>query len=119
MAGDRDGDGIVDLLGDEYARTILRETYDERKSVDSLSEACDADASTVYRRLQRLREAGLVEDRQELDPGGHHYKTYRARVDGVHVRLSGEGLTVAVDPREEPEGDSPADRFTRLYEGFK
>lgn len=114
MAGD-DGDGIVDLLGDDYVRTILRETYGDTKSVESLTEACDADSSTVYRRVQRLQDAGLLEDEQQLDPGGHHYKTYRASVRAVHLELSDDGFEVTVD---RPESDA-ADRFTRLYEGFK
>jgi DNA-binding PadR family transcriptional regulator len=116
MSEDGEGDGIADLLGDDYARTILRETYGETKSVETLSEACDADSSTVYRRVQRLQDADLLEDRQELDPGGHHYKTYRARVRAVHLRLSEDGFEVSVDRREE---ESAADRFTRLYEGFR
>ncbi|MFC7095938.1 winged helix-turn-helix domain-containing protein [Halobaculum marinum] len=114
MAED-DGDGIVDLLGDDYARTILRETYGDTKSVETLSEACDADSSTVYRRIQRLRDADLIEDEQQLDPGGHHYKTYRASVEAVHLELSENGFEISID-RPEPDA---ADRFTRLYEGFK
>ncbi|PSQ06266.1 ArsR family transcriptional regulator [Halobacteriales archaeon QS_6_71_20] len=113
MAGD--DDALVELLGDDYARTILRETYAETQSVESLSEACDADSSTVYRRVQRLQNAGLLEDEQQLDPDGHHYKTYRACVRAVHLELTADGFDVTVD---EP-GSAASDRFTRLYEGFK
>ena len=112
--GDDDAHRIVDLLSDEYAWTILEATREQPRSADTLSELCDADPSTVYRRLDRLQEAGLVEDQQELDPGGHHYKVYEATLSSVTVSLGADGFEVDV-AREE----SPADRFTRLYEGFK
>lgn len=105
---------VVDLISDDYVRTILRATRDEARSVDSLSDACDADPSTVYRRVERLEEAGLVESQQQLDPDGHHYSTYRATLDAVHISLDEDGFTVEVEHSE-----SAADKFTRLYEGFK
>ncbi|WP_276272280.1 ArsR/SmtB family transcription factor [Haloarcula litorea] len=105
---------VVDLVSDDYARTILEATRDEARSVDALSEACDADPSTVYRRVDRLEAADLLETEQRLDPDGHHYKAYRATLDAVHVDLGEDGFTVEVERTE-----SPADTFTRLYEGFK
>ncbi|MGM0606120.1 MAG: helix-turn-helix domain-containing protein [Halobacteriota archaeon] len=114
MEDEEDVNAVVDLLGDDYAWMILAQTSGDSKSVDALSEACDADPSTIYRRLERLQEVDLIEARQQLDPGGHHYKEYSARLSEVHVHLDDDGFDVEV-VREE----SPADRFTRLYEGFK
>lgn len=111
------GEDVVDLLGDEYVRTILAETCEEPKSVDALSEACDADPSTIYRRVERLEAAGLLADEQRLDPGGHHYKEYTAVLEAVHVYVRTDGYRVEIDHRADDE--EPADRFTRLYEGFK
>ncbi|MFW5939180.1 MAG: ArsR/SmtB family transcription factor [Halolamina sp.] len=110
------GEDVVELLGDEYVRTILAETSEEPRSVDALSEACDADPSTIYRRVERLEAAGLLTDQQRLDPGGHHYKEYGATLDAVHVHVRGDGYRIEIDYTEDEE---PADRFTRLYEGFK
>ena len=106
---------VVDVLGDEYSRRILVLTREEPRSVDVLSDACDADSSTIYRRVQRLEEANLLEERQELDPGGHHYKVYVATLREVNVRIEPDGFDVTVDRDKE----TAADRFTRLYEGFK
>ena len=110
------GEDVVDLLGDDYVRTILAETREEPKSVEALSDACDADPSTIYRRVERLEAAGLLTDEQRLDPVGHHYKEYDAVLEAVHVHVRAEGYDIDVDFVEEEE---PADRFTRLYEGFK
>lgn len=111
--GDAD---VVEVLGDEYVRTILAQTSEEPKSVDALSDACGADPSTIYRRVEQLQAIDLLEDQQVLDPGGHHYKVYSARLREVRIRLTEDGYEVDVDRRPE---ESPADRFTRLYEGFK
>lgn len=107
---------VVDVLSDDYARTILEQTREEPKSVDALSDACGADPSTIYRRVEQLQERDLLEDQQKLDPGGHHYKVYSARLREVRIRLDENGFEVDVDrgPTE-----AAADRFTRLYEGFK
>jgi predicted transcriptional regulator len=107
-AGDEE---ILSLLDDENARTILVETREEPRSVQALSDRCGADDSTVYRLVDRMHERDLLVDHQELDPGGHHYKTYSARLERVEVRFTDDGVRVELD-RSEP----PADRFTRLYE---
>lgn len=114
MGDDGDVSRVVDLLGDDYARTILVHARDDPKSVEVLSDECDAAPSTIYRRVERLVEAGLLEVHQQLDPDGHHYKEYAARLDEVSITLEADGFSVEVD-----HGESPADRFTRLYEGFK
>lgn len=114
----RGGRGRDRLIGDDYVRIILAETRESPKSVEALSEACDADPSTIYRRVERLQDAGLLTDQQRLDPGGHHYKEYDATLSAIHVHVDPEGYRVDVDRADEHE-EEPADRFTELYERFK
>ncbi len=109
-------DAVVDLLSDEYNKQILRYTRAEPRSVSTLSELCDADPSTIYRRIDDLEGHGLLEGQNRLDPGGHHYTVYSASIREIHIRLEEDGFAVEVDRIAE---ESPADRFTRLYEGFK
>lgn len=116
MGEEGDDAAVVDFISDDYTRTILAQTREEPKSVEALSDACGADPSTIYRRVQRLQEADLLEDRQQLDPGGHHYKVYAARLREIRIRLEEDGFDIEVTREEE---ESAADRFTRLYEGFK
>ena len=111
--GPADDEEIISLLDDPYARSILVETRGDPRSAESLSDACGASPSTIYRRIERLRERDLLEGEQRLDPDGHHYEVYSARLQRVTVELTDDGFVVDVD-REE-RGD-PADRFTRLYE---
>lgn len=113
------GDGAEDeasffaLLDDDYARAILVETRGEPRSAEALSDAIEASESTVYRRIERLRERELVEGEQRLDPGGHHFEVYTARLERVTIDLTDNGFVVDIDRTEAAD---PADRFTRLYE---
>jgi len=109
-----DEDAILALLDDEYARSILVHLTTEPMSVDELCTACEMSDATAYRRLDRLQDAQLVTEQQELDPDGHHYKRYVATVESVTVTLV-DGtyeVTVTRTPTD------PADRFTDLFEGL-
>lgn len=111
---DADEDELLALLDDEYARAILAELTTEPMSVTELCTACEMSDATAYRRLDRLQDANLVTDRQELDPDGHHYKRYEATVEDVTVTFADGGYDVAVTR----SSTDPADRFTDLFEGL-
>lgn len=114
MPVDEDVDELFALLDDEYARSILVATSVEPLSADALAERCDASEPTIYRRIDRLETFDLVESKQQLDPDGHHYKTYAARLERVTIELDDGDLTIDVDRTEDA-----ADRFTRLYEELR
>ncbi|MCU4800317.1 winged helix-turn-helix domain-containing protein [Halobacteria archaeon HArc-gm2] len=106
---------VVELLDDEYARAILAATSIEPMSASELAERCDASPPTVYRRLDRLRDEDLVEAAQQLDPEGHHYEVFSARLARLEVELDDGDYEVAIERRER----DAADRFTELFEGLK
>ena len=106
---------ILALLDDDYARAILRETVSQAKSAKELSDACDVSLSTVYRRTERLVEAGLLAERRMTPLDQAHYSLYEAQLDELTVRLTADGL--AIDMTEKPTGDL-ADRFTEMWEGL-
>jgi DNA-binding transcriptional ArsR family regulator len=106
---------IAALLEDEYAHDILRHTSEQPMSANELSDACDASVSTVYRRIERLQEHDLLAEELELDRDGHHYKTYRARLDRIEIELVDGRFEIEVTYREE----NAADRFTDLFEGLR
>jgi predicted transcriptional regulator len=112
MSDDSDLDDVVDLLDDEYARAILRATSVQPLSADELSEQCDMSPPTVYRRLDRLQEQDLVAAQQQLDPDGHHYEVYAARLSRVTIDLDRGEFDLDVERTEQ----DAADRFTELFE---
>nr|WP_259536426.1 winged helix-turn-helix domain-containing protein [Halalkaliarchaeum sp. AArc-CO] len=105
---------IGSLLADTTARTIIRKTSHEPMSARTLSEHCDASQPTVYRRLNDLRECGLLVERTELDPDeGHHRTVYATNLHRIVVLLDDDTIALQIDRREDM-----ADRFTRLIEGM-
>lgn len=100
------------LLDDDIARAILIQTSNQPMSADTLSTHCDVSPPTIYRRIAQLREHDLLEEQQEIDTNGHHYKTYVARFERAAVELEDETMTVTIQRAEE----NPADRFVRLFE---
>jgi DNA-binding transcriptional ArsR family regulator len=102
---------LTDLLADDSARQILVETKGEGRSAAALSERLGVSEPTVYRRLERLREADLVVEEVQVVTDGKNYSVYRAQLDGVELDLTADGFEVTVSRRERM-----ADRFTRLVE---
>jgi DNA-binding transcriptional ArsR family regulator len=100
-------DELLELLDDEYARAVLEAIESEAKAAREIVAACDASRPTVYRRLNRLEDAGLVDTRTTYDPDGHHRQVYRARVEEVTLRLGPDGLDAEVTL----DGESPRDAF--------
>lgn len=109
-----DVETIGALLEDPTVRTILTQTSQEPMSATTLSDHCDASKPTVYRRLEDLRECGLLVERTKPDPDdGHHRTVYSTNLQRITVELEDDGLTLRIDRREDI-----ADRFTNLIEGI-
>ncbi|WP_049900624.1 winged helix-turn-helix domain-containing protein [Halococcus agarilyticus] len=115
MTTDGDLSEVAELLDDPYARAILAKTSIEPMSAKMLSDRCDASLPTVYRRIERLQEHDLLREQQQLDPDGHHYKSYEARLEQVSIDLEDGTYSVEIT-RTEREA---ADRFSDLVEELK
>ncbi|MEZ3115598.1 ArsR/SmtB family transcription factor [Halobaculum sp. MBLA0147] len=85
---------VVDLLTDEYAREVLRAVTGEAKPACELVESLGVSRPTVYRRLDDLEEAGLVEPTMSFDPDGHHRQVFQATFEEVTVTLTPDGFGV-------------------------
>nr|WP_245758087.1 helix-turn-helix domain-containing protein [Halobiforma haloterrestris] len=118
MGEDRNGitaKTVGELLEDEYARSILAETSTKPRSAAELVDRCDASSPTVYRRVERLEELNLLKSEQKLDPDGHHYRQFSARLEQVTIKLVDGSYQVSVDRAEE----DAVERFTKIYEGLR
>ena len=108
-----DEEALLALLDDDYARSILVATSAEPMSANELSEEIDASVSTIYRRVERLKAHGLIEEQLRPQPDGNHYKVYASTLDSVEVSFDDGDVSLTVERRPE---DDPADRFTRMWE---
>jgi len=112
-------DVLIDLLSDEHARDILEAICLEPKSARDLVSECDASRTTVYRRLNRLQEAGLVREQMAYDSDGHHRLRFHPTVEHVTIELGETGFEAefTTDGRPSPESRVSAHRRRDARQG--
>jgi predicted transcriptional regulator len=88
---------LLSLLGDDHARSVLRVLADGPRAASELVDELTVSRPTVYRRLDRLESAGLVESSMRIREGGHHRKRFHLAVDSAEVGFDADGLTVEVN----------------------
>lgn len=97
---------VLDLIGDEYVVDILRVLEGDPQPARELAEACDVSRPTVYRRLNRLSDAGLVDSRLAVSPDGHHRKVFRLMVTELTLEIGDDGFSGSVpNPTPAPADD--------------
>jgi predicted transcriptional regulator len=105
---------VVDLLDDEYVRSILIETSAEPLSAAELSERCDVSTAAVYRRTDRLVDADLLRERTRPRSDGHHDTVYVTALERFELTVRDGDLSWTVE-----RGDTDvADELTRLWGKF-
>lgn len=92
---------LLDVLDADYTEAILEAIHEDAKPARALVEECGASRPTIYRRLNTLQEAGLVESRMTLERDGHHRTVFEARFDSISIDVADDGLSVSVS-RTEP-----------------
>ncbi|MDS0222294.1 winged helix-turn-helix domain-containing protein [Haloarcula sp. S1AR25-5A] len=85
-------DELLALFGDDYTCKLLRTLRDGAMPARALAEATGMSRPTVYRRLDRLTDAGLVEERLQVASDGHHRKEFRLTVDSVAFEVTPDGI---------------------------
>jgi len=90
-------DALISLLSDEHAREVSTAIVDEAKTAREIVAECDSSRTTVYRRLNRLEDAGLLTTGMRYDANGHHRTTYQLRFDSLSIRLETGGLNCAIE----------------------
>lgn len=88
---------LLALFGDEYACDILRTLADGPAPARALVDACGMSRPTAYRRLNRLTDAGLVEERLQIAPDGHHRKEFRLVAETATFEVAQNGITGTID----------------------
>lgn len=102
---------VFDLLADEYAREILALAKQEPMSAQELADACDVHHTTIYRRLERLEELGVIVGQGRIDPeSGHHTTVYQTTLEEINVNLDRDHYHVTM--RREAD---PADRMADMW----
>jgi DNA-binding transcriptional ArsR family regulator len=87
---------VLSLLSDEYAREVLSALSEESLSARELVDRLDMSRATVYRRLDKLESAGVLDSSMRLDPDGHHRKCFHVVVDQMQLLLDSGGISIEV-----------------------
>lgn len=87
---------VLDILDSSRCRALLGTLGEGSFTASELAERLDIPRSTLYRYLNRLVEAGFVEESLRLEPRGHHRSEFSRSVTDIVVSLSDDGLTVAL-----------------------
>lgn len=103
---------VLDALDDEGCRRII-EALSEPMTAKELSETIDMPLSTTYRKLDRLTEASLLEERTLLQQDGHHTTEYTLAFESVVIELD-EERKLDVEVSQPPE--STEERLASLWE---
>ena len=101
---DRSAEALLEVLGDEDSRAILRATMEKPRSVTELVEACQIPSATAYRKVDRLENLGLLTQRIRIDPGGRNRTTYVVEQPPVSVNISAknDSLEISTNALETP-----------------
>jgi DNA-binding transcriptional ArsR family regulator len=87
---------VLSLLSDEYAREMLNILVEDSLSARALSERLDMSRATIYRRLDRLESAGVIESSMIVDPEGHHRKRFSVVLDRMQLLFEPDGISLEV-----------------------
>jgi DNA-binding transcriptional ArsR family regulator len=86
---------LLALLGDECVMEILQTISETAAPAREIAEDVGVSRTTVYRRLDRLEEVGLVQASMVYNPKGHHRQHYEVAVDRVRLDLCDGSLEVS------------------------
>lgn len=110
---ERSPEKVLDLFGDDLVRRILLLTSDVPMSVAALADELDVSRPTVYRRVNDLVTYGILHEDVELDPDGHHYRTFEPALNEITFRLEDGQLRIGVEMNE-----SLVERFDGFLSGL-
>lgn len=106
-----DARNVLGALDDSDCQSIVRH-LEGPMTANEISETCDIPLSTTYRKLSRLVDASLVEERTQLRPDGHHTSRYELVFEEVTVSLEDDRSLVVEITRPIR---SPDDRLADLW----
>jgi len=90
-------DDLLELLGDEYTYRVFEAVVEQSRTGRELIEATGASKATVYRRLDDLEEAGLVESTCNIVSDGNHCKQFHAVVTSMQVSFDANGVSARLE----------------------
>jgi predicted transcriptional regulator len=79
---------ILYIIADKYCRQILTASMNSPKCSSELAHETGIPISTVYRRLQNLLDARLVDISGSISEDGKKFFLYKTRVKEIHTKMN-------------------------------
>ena len=87
---------ILDVFGDSVTRAILVIASERSVRVPDVADRLDVSDPTVYRRIDPLVEANLLEEHRRIDRDGNQHKEYETILDEVTFAIEDGSYTVDI-----------------------
>ncbi len=106
---------MIRALADDYSRKILLETINKAESVEELSRSLDIPISTAYRRVNEMKEEGILTvEKTILTQDGKKFELYRSAFRTFHINLNQGEIDIDVELNEDV-----ASRLSRLWASMR
>jgi predicted transcriptional regulator len=89
---------ILQIMADKYSRDLLKITLDCPKSAFKIAQETGIPISTVYRRIQKLQDAGIVRVSGEINLEGKKHFLYQSKVKEISSKINGEFINIEIVP---------------------
>jgi len=107
LSEDADVDSLLGTLEDRDCRAIIEATTGEALSASELSERCNLPLSTTYRKIDRLTDVGVLEERVRLSRSGQHTSEYTLQIDAIQLSVDPEsGIVLRISEKGSLRSDS-------------
>jgi len=91
-------ESILQIMADKYSRDLLKVTKVIPKSAFAIAQETGIPISTVYRRIQKLQDAGVVRVSGEINLEGKKHFLYQSKVKAISSKFAGEFIHIEITP---------------------
>jgi len=106
-----DTEELLALLGDEYTRKILATVGEDSLPAREIANQSEISRATVYRRINRLEDVGVVEECMSIHPEGQHRREFRIAHDRIELSLVDREVSDQAG-LDSSQNDSESDQIT-------
>ncbi|MDH3276562.1 MAG: winged helix-turn-helix domain-containing protein [Nitrosopumilus sp.] len=76
---------LLEIVSDKYCRSILNAIMDKPKSAVELSRECQIPISTIYRRIQMLHDAKMLNTSGQISEEGKKFFLYKSKIKEINA----------------------------------
>ena len=85
---------LLEIVSDKYCRSILNAIMDKPKSAVELTRECKIPISTVYRRIQRLHDAKMLNTSGQISEEGKKFFLYKSKIKEIQTHYNNGDIQI-------------------------